>query len=524
MKKLSALYLNVKFTVFLTVLVILSSIFLYSCKKTDLPLDHRGIDQIEIANKFFKVPAGTDPQIKRIINEIAKRNKSKEFVSSFALKNGYPVWNKVLAVKQGNINQNNVVGNIALDTIIYIPLVLQDGTQVNGFLRANMNDSIAIDYSLAQDYKSYPKSETSNAMTSDDFTLLVMKLDNITFGHEQFIIKDSSLFNNSRDNRLGNTNVTKTVKFKDSVSSFASNGYVNNNLTIAYYCEDIVISVCPTVSAFLKQDNTSWTTGTGGCEGGYSDIIEVCWEIITFSSGGGQLPGDGGGTPTGGGGGSGSNNIPHNYPCPETPPSINTPLCPAPGGGIGWVPIDDAPMDRICLNSFNFIQGNDNSYWETNMTYLKFESSNSVNTFSAYYFLPNDISDYAMNTEIYPSPFGPNIPPKSAFIYLSEFFPDLFQSDIQRIWDNSINSYVWRFSKYAAQKIASRCSNVAALIVSSQYGPSCSMQDHSPSQIDFRSKTESFLRCFFPTTSTKCRLSPSISSNTSVSTYSPTCN
>jgi hypothetical protein len=158
------------------------------------------------------------------------------------------------------------------------------------------------------------------------------------------------------------------------------------------------------------------------------------------------------------------------------------------------------------------------------MTNLKFESSNSVNSFSAYYYLPNDVSDAAMNIDIYPSPFGTGIPPKSAFQYLSEFFPELFSNDIQRIWDNSINSYVWRFSKNAAQKNASRCSNIASLIVAAEYPGSCSIQGHTLSQISFRGKTESFLKCFFPTTSTRCLPNPSASSNTSISTYSPTCN
>lgn len=251
----------------------------------------------------------------------------------------------------------------------------------------------------------------------------------------------------------------------------------------------------------------------------------TCWNS-SLPTGGGGGTGIGTGGTGGGGGGGAASGIPYVYPCLAAGQNLSVsntviPNCPAPGPGTGWVP---APFERLCSYSFNFRQGNDNSYWETYFTTLKFESSNSVNQFSAYYFLPNDISDAAMNTDIYPSPFGTGVPPKSPYTYLSEFFPELFPHDIQRIWDNSINSHVWRFSKYAAQKIANRCSNIASSIVVTEYPGTCTIPGHTLSQISFRRNTESFLKCFFPTTSTKCLPNPSPSSNTSTAIYSTTCN
>ncbi len=224
--------------------------------------------------------------------------------------------------------------------------------------------------------------------------------------------------------------------------------------------------------------------------------------------------------PAGGGGSCG----PNGTHCESVEPSSGG------GGGGGNTPSSQggwslvAPFDKLCFSSINFISGSQNSYWETNVMGLKFEASVAqTNNFSAYYSLPNDITDAAMNLVIYPSPFGPNVPPKTALQYIEDFFPSLFDDgDIVKIWDVQISKYVWRFSKFATQKISVRCSNIAALIVRGEYPTSCFIPFFTPAQISFRLKTEGMLKCFIP--NAVCRLSPSLSSNTSFATYSPTCN
>ena len=184
-----------------------------------------------------------------------------------------------------------------------------------------------------------------------------------------------------------------------------------------------------------------------------------------------------------------------------------------------------APFDGLCSSSFNLISGNQNSYWETNLNGLKFESGpTQINSFSAYFFFPNEITDIAMNSTIYPSPFGGSVDPKTALEYIQDFFPSLFSDgDIVKIWDAYIGKYVWRFNKFAVQEIAARFSNMASLVVRTNplYAFNCSTPGFLPAQISFRSEAQSLLRCFIP--GAVCRLTPSISSNTSNSIYSKIC-
>ena len=198
---------------------------------------------------------------------------------------------------------------------------------------------------------------------------------------------------------------------------------------------------------------------------------------------------------------------------------------PASGGGGGGSNGPLAPLQGLCPNTFNLIEGNDHSYWETNVLNLRFENGpNSVNQFNAYYFLGNDITDFKMNQIIYPSPFGVGVPPKTALEYCQDFFPLLFTTgDITSIWDPTISTHVWRFSKYAAQLISARCSNIASINVSTMYYGVAATPNFTPAQQEFRSQTSALLKCFFPSTGTVCRLFESASSNSSIAIYSVTC-
>jgi hypothetical protein len=154
---------------------------------------------------------------------------------------------------------------------------------------------------------------------------------------------------------------------------------------------------------------------------------------------------------------------------PVSPP-IHNPCGVAGGGGssgTGWNIF--SPGDHLCTSSFNFKGGTDYSFWETNMYGLRFQdNAGNINQFSAYYSLTNSITDVAMNISIYPSPIEASVPPKTPLEYIQDFFPELFNSvDVEKIWDG--NKLVWRFSKYAAQRIATRCSNLAALKVVAMY-------------------------------------------------------
>ncbi len=256
-----------------------------------------------------------------------------------------------------------------------------------------------------------------------------------------------------------------------------------------------------------------WVYQCGGTNTNAAVIVPCRWVEHCI-----EVGDDGGTGNGGGGGGSGGCTICPPPPCYTSLWYSNNVL--PEGCGHGWG--ENSPGDRLCSGSFNLRSGNDNSFWETNMTNLKFEdAAGNVNNFSAYFDLHNGMKDFTMNEVIYPSPYGTGVPPKSALEYLHDFFPDLFTSgDITSLWENGI--LIWRFSKYAAQKIVTKCSNTAGFSVTLQYPGLCAQSGFIPAQTSFRSQAQALIRCFMPTS--VCRLSPSASSNVSYASYSPLCN
>ena len=127
-----------------------------NCKKEDV---YNAKPNVE--DKFFTIPSGTNASVMRVINEIKRRNNVKEFVTKFAAQNGFPVWNKVLmATSQKQYANASLYGNSldgVTDTTILIPFVMEGEFSVKGFIRATLNDSVSLSYSLAKDYKATKK-------------------------------------------------------------------------------------------------------------------------------------------------------------------------------------------------------------------------------------------------------------------------------------------------------------------------------------------------------------------------------
>lgn len=128
---------------FLFLFILLS---VYSCKKTDLinqPTEVLKEESVSLTKKFFSAPPNIDPIIEKIIAEISQRNSRKEFISAFASSKGFAIWDKPqINISSLNRNGGNFAGQ-SPDTLVYIPLVLQNTSKVNGFIRAVLNDSKA---------------------------------------------------------------------------------------------------------------------------------------------------------------------------------------------------------------------------------------------------------------------------------------------------------------------------------------------------------------------------------------------
>lgn len=346
---------------------VLSTFFYFGCTKFDFsPELNRTNDKLNPSD-FFVAKSPSKPATQKVINFLKLRNETKEFVTKFANDNGYPVWNKTLEINaphksNGEIYQSsfsNISGNNN-DTIVYIPIVLSGQNAVNGFIKAIVNDSILVSFSLGQDYKNYPFDNSSANDGASQFSSFIMMLDHEVFGHTEFRILDKRLFN-LQSSHPNNT----TVKIK--LNNIDSANSLNANLMSG------TTSVCWVVQTAASAGGTC-TCGSGGCWcwDGPTGVgccgAQVCidFEIGSGNEPPGWPPENTGGGSTGGTSGSGPG-IPHLYPCdPSLTPvdfslSANPlPPCPPPGSGSGFVPDPPIPPSphNPCDTINKYSQGN----------------------------------------------------------------------------------------------------------------------------------------------------------------------
>ena len=75
---------------------------------------------IDKTEKFFTVPANTDPRVKAIADKIKRQDDSAHFVNKLVEKIGYPVWNKALIASPPMGQGRNQTDSSSMD-YLYIP-------------------------------------------------------------------------------------------------------------------------------------------------------------------------------------------------------------------------------------------------------------------------------------------------------------------------------------------------------------------------------------------------------------------
>jgi hypothetical protein len=308
-----------------------------SCKKTEL-ISEESVDKYAVTQKFFSATEIANPIVNRVINYIKNKNLKNEFVVDFAIKNGYPIWDKTqIRIYDRTTGGSSFTSNN--DSIVLIPLVLENQKTVNGFIKAKLkpNDSLSLTYSLACDYKNYPfKNPNNKDYSAEAYSVLMMTLDNAVFGYTKFNVNDTLLFH--QGNNTANSQMTVSLLNQESQNPTVAQGVVvtetctNTTVSIGWHgsgCNDFqgnsIVSGC----LIQIQYNSCYITG------------------IDWGDEGTGIPG--GGIPTGGGGGGGGGPIiPYAYPCIPGPQSVNgsnlvpggpLPPCPPPAGGTGVIPL-----------------------------------------------------------------------------------------------------------------------------------------------------------------------------------------
>lgn len=208
-----------------------------------------------------------------------------------------------------------------------------------------------------------------------------------------------------------------------------------------------------------------------------------------------------------------------------TDPYLESLECPGGGGGGGNgggnenPPGDpNAPGDKLCSGSFNFQSGAQNSFWQTNLTGMRFENGQSINQFNAYVNLSNQISNAGMNFTY------PNSATGMSALQFIQSVPTLNNL----IQQGHITSYFinqdkfWNFDHHAAQVISSYVANFAALTVLMEI-PNAADPNNFIARNLWQDRANALLRAIVP--ESKINFTQYGQANqTSIATYGPNCN
>jgi len=92
--------------------------------------------KINTTEKFFELPNDANPVIKRIVEDLKKKNAAHPFVEEFVKKEGFPVW-KYAKITTHRYETTNIITTGEGDTLVSVPVVkegteyVKDGTPIN---------------------------------------------------------------------------------------------------------------------------------------------------------------------------------------------------------------------------------------------------------------------------------------------------------------------------------------------------------------------------------------------------------
>lgn len=264
--------------------------------------------QKTINEKFFLQTGIANPVTLLVLNEIKRRNDSKEFVSEFSQSCGLPVWGKAL-----------IVSSPKQDTVIYIPFVLEKTRFINGFIKAVINKGITISSFKSSEYNDLPFSGSS-IFTAQSYVALLMYFENKVFSNDRFIITDPRLFadrikSDKREIKIKSTSVQKP-------SRQALNSDCQPELLTVWI--EWLVQDPPNCTCY-DPSNCDWATGCTDCSNSFTSSFTY---VYSSCSGGGSGSSSGGvwspNPPPGGGGSTTIASSPGGYMMyPNTPEYFN---------------------------------------------------------------------------------------------------------------------------------------------------------------------------------------------------------
>ncbi len=203
------------------VMLIAVTMFVVSCKKTDIPKDEE-----TTAFRFFRHTAPGSPVLKRVMDELKKRqSQNPTFIPSLVARHGYVVWDKsTIKIRTANITSGRT-NETQNDTIILLPLVHPQGHTVNAYIEAHLTDTVRLNLYQSDAYTNYPYGNLNSSVNNaEKFALEFMLLDNKVFGYSRFRIIDTTLFRHGMTlatNCYGVFNISNVITSTERISGSA---------------------------------------------------------------------------------------------------------------------------------------------------------------------------------------------------------------------------------------------------------------------------------------------------------------
>lgn len=202
-------------------LAIITVITSLSCQKK-IEFNETETQYADIETRFFNLLPNADPMLQKVANDLKKKERTKPFIRNWVKNNGYPLWNKAVVMKGGDRN-NTRSGQDVSDSFALIPFSIPGSNSVRSVLNSRINDTI--DYRFLQQHKYWQAGFTnSNASNANSFMSLIMYVDNLSFGHENFWFRDSRLF---KENPVASdSGKYKFIQFKPHTANGRATGLV----------------------------------------------------------------------------------------------------------------------------------------------------------------------------------------------------------------------------------------------------------------------------------------------------------
>jgi hypothetical protein len=259
----------------LLILVVLNSTI--SCKKIDLNASEAIENNSELKSRFFNTSSINDVEIKKLVNDIRKKDSIFKFLPDFVSKNGMPQWDKVLykvnkKSKTANSFQNssNNLDSSGTQGLFIIPFQSQNSPRIQSYITAyKHNDSLYT-------YRLYNKDTLNSLHPTTNSAKKDLMNSQAILGHFEKTVNniDSIIIP-----RTSNSNfVLKNVNLGFTETNNAS--FTNNNPQSAWVCiytttiylsYEVIVYIGPSVATIYYSGMIYMTTEVDCYDDGQPD-------------------------------------------------------------------------------------------------------------------------------------------------------------------------------------------------------------------------------------------------------------